>query len=226
MVSTSGTTSRAGAMLGGVGGIAFGLLTLGGTIVANAPGGSYSASSVSNYLAHGHRIVVLVITHLALVGVLGLVALLAYLRDAITVRLENRAAGNIVWGAGLVAAASYAIGWAVIGGQVVAHLEGGAIAIPAPLTYLISEIGVMFIFGAGSIMLGFALITLMVSSRGVLPNWVRRVVLLSGLCGVAGLAFFPFFLLMICVAIVGVWLVAAGRQVTTSAAALESPSAL
>jgi hypothetical protein len=226
MVSTSGTTSRAGAMLGGVGGIAFGLLTLGGTIVANAPGGSYSASSVSSYLAHGHRVVVLVITHLALVGVLGLVALLAYLRDAISVRLENRAAGNIVWGAGLVAAASYAIGWAVIGGQVVAHLEGGTIAIPAPLTYLISEIGVMFIFGAGSIMLGFALITLMVSSRGVLPNWVRRVVLLAGLCGVAGLAFFPFFVLMICVAIVGVWLVAAGRAVTTPAAALESASAL
>ena len=225
MVSTSGTSSRAGAVLGGVGGIAFGFLTLGGVLVANAPGGSYSASSVTTYLAHGHRIVVLVITHLALLGVLGLVALLAYLRDAISARPENRAAGNIVWGAGLVAAASYAIGWSVIGGQVVAHLEGGTIAIPAPVTYLISEVGVMFIFGAGSILLGFALITLMVSSRGLLPTWLRRLTLLAGVCGVAGLAFFPFFVLMVCMAVVGVWLVAADRTATTPVAALESASA-
>jgi hypothetical protein len=225
MVSTSGTASRTGAVLGGVGGVAFGVLTLGGVLVANAPGGNYSASSVSNYLAHGHRIVVLVVTHLALVGVLGLVALLAYLRDAISARPENRAAGNIVWGAGLVAAASYAIGWCVIGGQVVAHLEGGAIAIPAPVTYLISEVGVMFIFGAGSILLGFALITLMVSSRGVLPAWLRRVTLLAGVCGVAGLAFFPFFILMICMAVVGLRIIAAGRAAISSAVALESATA-
>ena len=51
----------------------------------------------------------------------------------------------------------------------VAHLEGGGrSAISPAVTYLISEIGVVFIFGCGAILLGFALIVLMLNSRGIL----------------------------------------------------------
>jgi hypothetical protein len=223
MVDGSESTGKAGgALLAGVGAIAFSVSTVAALLVANAPGGDYSASTVADYLAHGHRVAVIVVTQLALLGVLGLIYLLAYLRDRLSAAPENRGAGSIVWGAGLAAAASFALGWGVIGGQVIAHLEGGsAIVIPAPVTYLISEIGVMFIFGSGAVLLGFALIVLMLSSRAVLPTWLRRVTLVAGLCGVAGLAFFTLFVLMLLLAVIGVWLVATARRSTSPAMAAQ-----
>jgi hypothetical protein len=212
MVDASEGQGRSGALLGGAGAIAFSVMTLAAVQVANAPGGNYSASTVADYLAHGHRVAVIVVTHLALLGILGLVCLLAYLREAISVVPGNRRAGSIVWGTGLVAAASFAIGWGVVGGQVVAHLEGGReIAIPPAVTYLLSEVGVVFIFGAGAVLLGFALIVLMLSSGAVFPRWLRWLTLIAGVCGIAGLAFFTFFVLLILVAVVGVWLLATAR---------------
>jgi hypothetical protein len=225
MVDRSERRGRSGALLAGGGAIAFGVLTVVAATVANTPGGNYSASSVADYLAHGHRVPVIVVTHLALLGVLGLIFLLAHLREAISVVPEYRRAGNIVWGTGLAAAASFALGWGVVGGQVIAHLEGGSdIVIPPAVTYLISEVGVVFIFGSGAILLGFALIVLMLNSRTVFPTWLRRLILIAGVCGVAGLAFFTFFVLMISLAVVGVWLVAtAGRS--TSPVVATQPSA-
>ena len=212
-------------VLAGVGGIAFSVLTVVAVTVANAPGGNYSASSVADYLARGHRVAVIVVTHLALLGVLGLICLLAQLREAISVAPENRRAGSIVWGTGLAAAASFAIGWGVVGGQVIAHLEGGSdIVIPPAVTYLISEVGVVFIFGSGAILLGFALIVLMLNSRTVFPTWLRWLTLVAGVCGIAGLAFFTFFILMIWGVVIGVWLLAAGRGSDPSAMAGQ-PSA-
>jgi hypothetical protein len=218
MVAASERPGRSGAVLGGAGAIAFSVSTLVGVVVANTPGGNYSASNVAQFLAHGHRVAVIVVAHLALLGVLGLICLLAYLRDAISVVPENRRAGSIVWGTGLAAAASFAVGWGVIVGQVIAHLEGGKdIVIPPAVTYLISEIGVVFIFGCGAMLLGFALIVLMLSSRAVLPVWLRRLTLVAGVCGITGLAFFPFFVLMLLVAVVGAWLLTATRRSTSAA---------
>ena len=224
MVDRSKSPGRVGAFVGGAGAIAFSVSTLAGVTVANAPGGNYSASNVADYLARGHRVAVIVVTHLALLGVLGLICLLAQLRETISAAPENRRAGSIVWGTGLAAAASFAIGWGVVGGQVIAHLEGGSqIAVPPAITYLISEIGVMFIFGCGPILLGFALIVLVLNSRTVLPTWLRRLILLAGVCGIAGLAFFTFFVLMILLAVVGAWLLVTARR-STSPAVVAQPS--
>ena len=123
----------------------------------------------------------------------------------------------IVVGTGLAGAASFAVGWGVIGGQVVAHLEAGgsggtAISIAPDVTYLLSEVGVVFIFGSGATLLGFALIALVIGCRGMLPAWLRWSTLLAGLCGVAGLAFFPFFLLLLWAAAIGVWLLTAAAD--------------
>lgn len=94
--------------------------------------------------------------------------------------------------------ACFAVGWGITGGQVIAHLEGGrSIAIPPTLTYLISEIGVVFIFGCGAILLGLALIVLARSGRAVLPGWLYWLTLICGVAGIAGLAFFTFFVLML-----------------------------
>ena len=198
-----------GPFFAGVGAIAFGLLTIVAVFVANAPGGNYSASSVTDYLAHGHRVAAIVVTQLALLGILGLICLLEQLRDTISIGPASKRAGTIVWGTGLAAAAAFAIGWGVLGGQVIAHLEGGSpIVIPPAVTYLISEIGVVFIFGCGAALLGLALIVLMLNSRTTLPTWLRRLTLFAGLCGIAGLAYFTFFVLMIWGIVVGTWYLA------------------
>ena len=94
--------------------------------------------------------------------------------------------------------------------------------IPPAVTYLISEIGVMFVFGCGAMLLGFALVTLMVSSRGLMPNWLRRLTLVFGLCGIAGLAWATFFVLLLGTAVIGAWLIAAGRTQASHELAVEA----
>lgn len=196
----------------GVGAIAFSVLTVVAILAANEPGSNYTTSDVTDYLAKSHRITVIVVMHLALLGMVGLICLLAHLRNIISVVPENRTAADIVWGTGIAAAASFAVGWAVVGGQVIAHLEGGSgLVIAPPVTHLIGELGVVFIFGSGGILLGCALIVAMLSSPTIFPAWLRRLTMVAGVCGIAGLAFFPFFILMIWGVVIGAWLLTTGR---------------
>src|SRR4051794_22988844 len=116
----------------GVGGIAFSVLTAVGFVLAAPPGGGYNASNIGDYLAKSHRPAVFIAFYLGLIGLLGLVCLLAHLRDAITVTPDRQRAAAIFWGTGIAGAASFAVGWAVIGGQVVAHAEGGRDIVVAP----------------------------------------------------------------------------------------------
>ena len=95
MIQTSKTAAA------GVGGIAFGGLTLAALLLTDAPGGSYSASDVASFLARGHRPVAIACFFLAMLGILGLISLLAHLRDALASAPEGHHAASIVWGAGL-----------------------------------------------------------------------------------------------------------------------------
>ena len=203
---------RRARVFAGLGGIAFGALTVVGFALAGPPGGSYKVANIADYLAHSHRPAVFVAFYLGLLGAFGLIILLAHLRDAVGAQQGNQRAATIVWGAGLAGVASFSIGWAVLGGQIVAHLEGGhAIVIAPPLTYLIGEIGVVMIFGSGAVLLGFALILLGVACRQMWPGWLRWLTVIAGLASIAGLAFFPFFLLLIWSAATGIWLLVADR---------------
>ena len=203
-----------------VGSIAFSVLTVVGLGVSLAPGGNYKESNIADYLAKGHRPAVIVAFYLGLLGVLGLICILAHLRDAIDATPGRKRTAAVFWGTGLAGAASFAVGWAIIGGQVVAHLEGGhSIVVPPPLTYLIGEIGVVMIFGSGAMLLGFALIALWLAAGPILPAWLRWLTLIAGVASLAGLAFFPFFLLIIWGIVIGVWLLVADRGSAPSAIA-------
>jgi Na+-driven multidrug efflux pump len=48
-----------------------------------------------------------------------------------------------------------------------------------------------------------------------LPAWVRGLVLVIGLCGVAGLAWAAFFAMLLGTAVIGVWLIAQARSAPT-----------
>jgi hypothetical protein len=172
--------------LAGSSGIAFGALTFAALTLSGSPGGGYSASAVDSFLAPGHRAAALAALLCGLLGITGLVGLLARLRD------EAGGRSPIVWGVGLAGAASFAAGYAVIAGLVLADWEGGAaVVVPAPITYVISEIASVLIFGPGAMLVGIALITAATAGR------VRWPMLVAGVCGVAGLAFFPFFALLL-----------------------------
>ena len=196
--------------LAGAGAIAFGALTLAATMLGAAPGGEYSRAYVDDYLAPGHRAAALAALLLGLAGIVGLVALLAELRG-------DGIAGRIVWGTGLAGAASLGVGYAIIAGQVVAHWEGGHAVATAPgLTYVISEIGVVMIFGSGAMLVGLALLVRV--AAGELGRW-RWPTLVAAVCGIAGLAFFPFFLLLLWAIALGVWML---RPATVSRPVAEA----
>jgi hypothetical protein len=217
--STSESPQGRNPLWAGIGAIAFSISTVAALVIANPPGGNYSASNVTDYLASGHRIAVLIVMHLALIGLVGLISMLAHFRDL----LPAGTARSTFWGTGVAAAGAFAVGWSVVGGQVVAHWEGGgAITFPLAVTYLISEVGAVLIYGAGAVLLGCALIILMRNTRGLLPSWLRWMTLGAGIAGIAGLAFITFFLLMLWGVVVGVWLVTRSVRAT---APLVAPSA-
>src|SRR3981081_2805984 len=177
----SESESQKGSTLAGVGGIAFGVLTAAAVVVGGAPGGNFVEADVANYIGVGHFPTVVVTGYLALLAVVGLICLLASLRAAIAARRHRTMAANIFWGVGLASAASFAVGWGLLTGIAVAAAEGGtAVSVPPATTYVLSDTMLNVLYGSGGILLGFALIALMLGSRGTLPNWVRWLTLIAG----------------------------------------------
>jgi len=210
---------REGSALAGVGAIAFSVFTSIAVSVGGAPGGNYVESDVAKYVAIGHLPTVIVTAYMALFGVLGLICVFAYLREVVSLEPAHKLATNIFWGAGLTAAAALAVGWGLVSGIAVAAAEGGssnpgntvAASITHSETYALSDTSINVLYGSGGFMLGFALIALMVASRGTLPDWLRWVTLILGVLAIAAPAYFPSFAVPIWGIVVGVWLIAAGR---------------
>lgn len=202
---------RDGSTVAGAGAITFGVLTVVGTL-GGAPGGSYDESNVADYVSSGHFPTVVVTGYLALIGVLGLICLLAYLRERISVEPGRKLAASIFWGTGLAAATSFAVSWGLVAGIAVAAAEGGtAASVSHPVTYVISDTSLNVLFGSGGVLLGFALIALVLASRGQRPNWLRWVTLIAGVLATGAPFFFPAFAIPIWGIVIGVWLVASGR---------------
>jgi hypothetical protein len=218
-----------GSTLAGFGAIAFSVLTVVGVAVGGAPGGNYTASDVASYVAIGHLPTVIVTGYLALFGVLGLICVLTYLRELISVDPAHKMAAGIFWATGLVAAASMAVAWGLISGIAVAAAEGGssnpgnsvAATISSAETYTLSDTSINVLYGSGGFMLGFALISLMVASRGTLPGWLRWLSLIIGVLAIAAPAYLPSFAIPIWGVVIGVWLIAAGRAVRPAVRATQ-----
>ena len=200
---------RDNGVLAGLGGIAFGVLTFVAILVAAPPGGTYDANNVADYLAKGHRTAVFVSIYLMLIGLLGLVLLLTRLRDSTAGML-----GSVFWGAGVAAAAGFAVGWSVIVAPPLAVAFGGnsKVSIDPVVAYTLAETGWIILIGAGGILLGFALVALMAASAAALPAWFRWFTLLAGVAGVAAVAFFPFFVVLLWSLVAGIWLLLSGRS--------------
>jgi hypothetical protein len=190
--------------LAGVGALAFGVLLIVGLIVENAPGGSYSANDVADYVRSGHRPLVFVALYLGALGVVGLVFLLARLRAAIA----DQASASVFWGLGLAAAGAITAGYALTAAVPIAMGYGGkGVTLDAPVTYVFSESG-WAIMTAGCILLGSALLTFARTAVSV-PGWVRWSTVVAGLAAIASAAWFPLALLVLWALAIGIWLLAA-----------------
>jgi hypothetical protein len=217
---------RSRPVLAGIGSIAFSVLTIVGLAVANPPGGTYKAADAAKYVAKGHHTAVFVSAYLFLLAVLGLLLVLAYLRDLINAAPNGARTARIFWGTGAAAAAAFAVGWGLVVGNAIAHAYGGrGVVIPPTVTYLASELGFVVVFGPAAILLGFALVTLMLGSRLTLPGWLRWSTLVAGLGGVASLAFFPSVLLIAWGIVMGIWLLVTSQRTDASRAPTESTAA-
>jgi len=200
--------TRASSAVAGVGAIGFAVLTFAAIFFVNWPGGGYSESIAKSYVAPGNLPVALIGTLIGLIGVVGLIGLLAYLRQAAE---ESSPAislvPQIVWGVGLVGAASFAVGWGLVSAQPLAHVESGVdLGVAPTLTYMISEATSAIIFGPAPMLVGLALIVLTVGSGKVLPPWLRWSTLVAGVVALTSLAFFTFFLFLVWSIVIGVWL--------------------
>ncbi len=200
--------TRASSAVAGVGAIGFAVLTFAAIFFVNWPGGGYSESIAKSYVAPGNLPVALIGTLIGLIGVVGLIGLLAYLRQAAE---ESSPAislvPQIVWGVGLVGAASFAVGWGLVSAQPLAHVESGVdLGVAPTLTYMISEATSAIIFGPAPMLVGLALIVLTVGSGKALPPWLRWSTLVAGVVALTSLAFFTFFLFLVWSIVIGVWL--------------------
>lgn len=204
--------TRNGSVLAGIGAIAFGIMSVVGLVAGGAPGGSYDASSAASYLAIGHFPMVVLTAYLALVGVVGLICALAYLRRLISVVTAHTMAADVFWGAGVASAAAFGVGWALVSGIALAAAEGGAGAsVPPQQTYVLSDTSLNVLFGSGGGLLGFALIALMAGSRRILPTWLRWVTLAAGVLAITAPFFFTAPAIPVWAIVIGVWLLVSGR---------------
>src|SRR5512133_562824 len=203
---------RSRSALAGVGSIAFSVLTIVGLALANPPGGTYKASGAAKYVAKGHHVAVIASVYVLLLAVLGLLLLLAYLRDLLSAAPDGERVARIFWAMGIGAATSFAVGWAIVLGNAIAHAFGGSgVVVDPAVTYLASELGFSVVFGPAAILLGFALIAFVIGGRALVPAWLRWSTLVAGVAGAVSLAFFPAALVLLWGIVMGIWLLVPSR---------------
>jgi hypothetical protein len=200
-----------GSVVAGVGGIVFAVLWFVAAFVANPPGGSYSASDVADFVKEDHRTAVFVAVALGLLSVLGLLLLLAGLRERVSG--GDSLIATVYWSASMLSVTGFAIGWVTVLTVPIARAFGGSsvVVIDPALTYTIAEIGWVIMFAVGGTFLGVALIASAIGSAQAYPAWLRWFTLIVGVLGLASLAWFPFFALLIWAVVASLWLIAAGR---------------
>ena len=189
----------------GVGALAFGVLTFVGLIVENAPGGNYSAKDVADYVRSGHRPLVFLGVYLGALGIVGLVFLLARLRDAIA----DGSRARVFWGLGLSATGTIGAGYALTAAVPIAMGYGGkGVTLPPTVTFVFSESG-WVIMTVGFSVLGCALLTFALG-RVAVPAWVRWSTGIAGIAALASAAWFPLALVIIWAIATGIWLLVRG----------------
>jgi len=204
-------------LVAGIGAIAFGVLPMVAFIVASPPGGDYKPSDIADFIAKGHRPAVFVSVYVVLLSAIGLLLLLARLRESVV----GESRPSLFWGFGVGAVAAWLAGYALAVTPALAlAFSGGKLhTLSAPFAYTLSEAGWAVMYGGGGLLLGCALVTFAIGTVTV-PAWMRWATLVAGVAALAALAWFPFFLVYIWAIVIGVGLIVAeARRAPQPAAA-------
>lgn len=200
---------------GGLGALAFGILTFVALLIASPPGGTYSTKDITNYLAKGHRAAVIVALYLLVVAIIGMLLMLWRMRDEIV-----GARSNVFWALGIASAACWIAGFAIVIAPAtsLAFSGGKLTTLPGTLTYTIAEAGWAVAYGGGAILLGCALVTYALGPVAA-PAWVRWTTLVAGIAAIASIAWFPQFLVYLWAIAIGVWTLVSRRSTAPATAA-------
>ena len=192
-----------------IGAIAFGVLPIVAFAISNPPGGNYKPSDIADFIASGHRPAVFVSVYVVLLSAIGLLLLLARLRDSVV----GESRPSLFWGFGVGAVTAWLAGYAL------AVTPALALAFSGGKLDTLSEAGWAVMYGGGGLLLGCALVTFAVGTVTV-PAWMRWATLVAGIAALAALAWFPFFLVYIWAIAIGVGLIVAeARRAPQTAAA-------
>lgn len=196
----------------GLAALAFTVATFAATELTGTPGGNYEPSQVASYISSGHHAPAFVGGYLGLAGALALVVFMATVRRQLPT--TARAAGDVIWGFGVAAAATAVVGWSMAAGIPVAYAEGGQaghhVVVPSATLYVLGEIAALTSFAVPAILAGAAL--LVIAARlDTLPTWLRRTTYVAGVCGIAAPFYFPYFLFLLWGLVFGVHQLVAGR---------------
>ena len=176
-------------------------------------GGSYAASSMSNFIGQSSSSVVISI-YLLGASIIGLLLLMAYLTETF---MSGGSHVRLTWGASTLAAGSFLGGWSLYFAPFTSVISGGPAIDPA-IAYAFVNAGFVVLFGAGGMLLGIALLTLAVWGRAA-STWVRALNALGGLSAFLSWGFLlaskwsasqwlpiPFYVVLLWGLVIGVWL--------------------
>jgi hypothetical protein len=185
----------------GIGLAVYGLGTAIAFTGSGSPGGDYTRSLVTTYIAPGHFLTAFTLWYVGALAALGLVVFAAGIR-------RTSEDGPVLAGLALVGAAVSLTGAFVSGGLEVAMAEGGPVVragVPAPVVYTITEVGNLLAVCAPALCIG--VVALLLSRRRSLPRWLRAFSVVAGICGILAPLFFTYFVFVL-------WTIAAGIALT------------
>jgi hypothetical protein len=200
------TTRRdAGILMAG-----YGLLTTVAFAASGAPGGDYTDTLVTHYLASSHRVAGFSLCYL---GAAGALCLLWFGLRAGHLWEGTR---ESVRALALAGAAVSVVGWFIDGGVLVSMAEGGRsvqTGITHPTVYVLTETGNLLAVCAPALFVGVA--ALVLARRAPLPGWLRVASVVAGVCGILAPLFFTFFVFVLWTLVFGGWVALGGRRSAT-----------
>ena len=181
--------------------LVFTLGTFAALTIAPAPAGNYDLGQIHSYLAPSGRVAIFAG---AAIGVLAALALLYYL-SALRADMPPGRGRDLLWGSGIAAAATAAVGWTIDAAIPAAYAQGGGhVSLTPSVVYAFGNLSAAMVYGLAMLFTGVAVIIAARQLRTA-PRWWRVLGYIGGACAILSSAYFPYYLFAAYGVAVGVW---------------------
>ena len=149
--------------------LVFTLGTFAALNMAAGPAGNYDLSQIHGYLAPGARVTIFAG---AFIGILASLALLFYL-SALRADMPPGRGRDLLWGSGIAAAATAAVGWMIAAAIPIAYAEGGGhVSLTPSVVYTFGVLSSGMVYGPAMLFAGVAVV-LAARQLRTAPGWWR-----------------------------------------------------